>query len=79
MAEQRLEVLVQRKKLEDKYKKFQALVDSEIQNASFTLYSDTQKVLFTSDIFPKQKRQREENVANDGRTNTNCSSSASNV
>jgi hypothetical protein len=54
--------IVQRNKVEDQSKKLQVLVDNEIQDISFTSYSDSQEVLFTDDIFQKQKRVREEDV-----------------
>jgi hypothetical protein len=52
----KLEVVVKRKKVEDKYKILQPLIDNEMKNIIFTWYSDNEEVLFTNDIFHKQKR-----------------------
>jgi hypothetical protein len=58
----RLEVLVQRKKVEDKCKKLQALVDNKLEDTTYMWCRDYEYMLFTGDIFWKKKKQREEDV-----------------
>jgi hypothetical protein len=58
----RLELLVQRKKVEEEYKKLQTLVDNELEDITFMSFPHSEYILFTNDIFQKQKRQRDEDI-----------------
>jgi hypothetical protein len=58
----KLELFVQRNKVEKKYIKLQALVDNELEDIIFSWYPDTENVLFPDEIFHKQKKQREKDV-----------------
>jgi hypothetical protein len=56
----KLEVLVQRNEVEEEYKILQVLIDNKMNNTTFTWYPDTETVLFSHDIFQKQKRVKED-------------------
>jgi hypothetical protein len=57
-----LKLLQQRKKVENECFIFQALVEKKLEDTAFMWYSHANYILFTANIFRKQKRQREEDV-----------------
>jgi hypothetical protein len=57
-----LELLEQLNKVEEECVKLQALVDDELEDINFMWCPDSQFVMFTSDVFLKQKRQKVEDV-----------------
>jgi hypothetical protein len=58
----KLKLLVQRKNVDEGCKKPQALMHNELDDITFMLCPDSKYLLFTNDIFHKQKRQTEEDV-----------------
>jgi hypothetical protein len=57
-----LELLEQKKTVEEEYTKLQSFIDDELEDTTFIYCPDSQYVLFISDIFGKQKRQMEKDV-----------------
>jgi hypothetical protein len=52
----RLELLVQRNKVEEECKKLQALEDNELENTNFVWCPDSEYTMFTENFLHKQKR-----------------------
>jgi hypothetical protein len=55
-------LLVKRKKVEKECKKHEIQVDNELENNRFMWCRESEYMLFTDDIFGKEKREREEDV-----------------